>query len=306
MILGNGSNLIIFDASGAPIACQRGVSFTANDELIDVTCKQDNGYANFLPGKRTFSVSGDALVDWEENLLRWSEDFGNAFWVKTATTITTNAITSPDGTLTADEIEEDGTLSTHRVTSGTISTIALSTYTVSVYAKFNNVSFIYLNIDGNNGVFFDIENGLLGTEDVGYIGTIEDVNNGWYRCSVTFLAPTTSTSVFIFLSPDGSTLSYTGTLNNSVYLWGAQLNSGTSAGGYYQTNASANPNIATLVSAFENRTPVTMTIADPSNTDVYFEGDGYIESLEANAGTEDVASYTFSVSGTGDFVSQVS
>jgi hypothetical protein len=65
-IIGNGSNLIIFNSlTGDPIACQRGVTCTINDALIDVSCKQDNGYSTFLPGLRTVSISGDALVDWQ-------------------------------------------------------------------------------------------------------------------------------------------------------------------------------------------------------------------------------------------------
>lgn len=62
----NGSDIIIFNATtGDPIACQRGVNVQMNDAMIDATCKEDGGYAHFLAGKREFTITADALVDWQ-------------------------------------------------------------------------------------------------------------------------------------------------------------------------------------------------------------------------------------------------
>ena len=65
-IVGNGSNLLVFNATtGEVIACQRNVDVSFTDDLIDVTCKSDNGYSTFLAGKRTFNISCEALTDWQ-------------------------------------------------------------------------------------------------------------------------------------------------------------------------------------------------------------------------------------------------
>ena len=65
-IIGNGSNLLLFNAAtGEPIACQRSVDVSFTTELIDVTCKQSLGNSEFLPGVRSFSVTCEALVDWQ-------------------------------------------------------------------------------------------------------------------------------------------------------------------------------------------------------------------------------------------------
>ena len=65
-IVGNGSNLLVFNATtGEVIACQRNVNVSFTNDLIDVTCKSDNGYSTFLPGKRTFNISCEALTDWQ-------------------------------------------------------------------------------------------------------------------------------------------------------------------------------------------------------------------------------------------------
>lgn len=62
----NGSDMLLFNAAtGEPIACQRSVDVSFTTELIDVTCKQSLGNSEFLPGVRSFSVTCEALVDWQ-------------------------------------------------------------------------------------------------------------------------------------------------------------------------------------------------------------------------------------------------
>lgn len=133
----NGSDMLLFNAAtGEPIACQRSVDVSFTTELIDVTCKQSSGNSEFLPGVRSFSVTCEALVDWQ---------------------------------------------------------------------------------------------------------------------------------------PTG-------------------LDEG----------------ISELVTAYNNRAKLEVNIADPTNTDIYFNGECFIESLEVNAGTENATTYTVTLSGTGDFASLVS
>jgi len=63
----NGSDILLYDAdTDFPLMCQRGVTVTMNDSMIDATCKQDNGFLVNLPGLRDFAFTCDALVDWEE------------------------------------------------------------------------------------------------------------------------------------------------------------------------------------------------------------------------------------------------
>lgn len=66
MIIGNGSDVLIFNATTSePIGCQRNVTVTLNNDMIDVTCKEDEGYAAYIAGKRTAEFVCDALVDWQ-------------------------------------------------------------------------------------------------------------------------------------------------------------------------------------------------------------------------------------------------
>jgi predicted secreted protein len=70
MIL-NGSNLLLFINDGIDdiaIACQRGVNVTINSDNPESTCKQDNGNAAFIYGKRSFEITADALQSFTEDI----------------------------------------------------------------------------------------------------------------------------------------------------------------------------------------------------------------------------------------------
>jgi predicted secreted protein len=93
----NGSDILIYDADTTfPLMCQRGVTITMNDAMIDATCKQSGGYSVNLPGLRDFSFTADALVDWEEG----ASDLGittliNAYETRTPINIAiANSVTS--------------------------------------------------------------------------------------------------------------------------------------------------------------------------------------------------------------------
>jgi predicted secreted protein len=65
----NGSDILLYDAdSNFPLMCQRNVTITLNDAMIDATCKQSAGYMVNLPGLRDFAFTADALVDFDEDV----------------------------------------------------------------------------------------------------------------------------------------------------------------------------------------------------------------------------------------------
>ena len=62
-----------------------------------------------------------------------------------------------------------------------------TTSTYSIYAKKGNYSFLRIAIAGIvEQCYFDLENGTIGTTTNLISSNIEYVNNGWYRCSMTF------------------------------------------------------------------------------------------------------------------------
>jgi hypothetical protein len=109
--------------------------------------------------------------------------------------------------------------------------------TVSVYAKkgTNNWMQIYAVGSTNVRAYYDLENGVLGDYQLNTTNrSIEDVGNGWYRCSVTFNSSLTSVRFFV---SDGNN-DDTGT-SGSIYIQDAQLESGYFATPHIETTTEA-------------------------------------------------------------------
>ena len=192
---------------------------------------RDDAY--FPDENGVFYPAGLLLEDQATNLMTYSEDFNN--W-NTKTNITVSTATTetnaPDGTQTADKITNTAN---ETGLSNTISSVT-GTHTASIYVKYagtTNWARIATGT-GNPQVWFDINNGTVGTENNGAVGQIQSVSNGWYRCSIT--ADFSGVS-FVGISPstaDGSTTEGNG---NSLYVWGTQVEEGSYATSYIPTAA---------------------------------------------------------------------
>jgi hypothetical protein len=89
-------------------------------------------------------------------------------------------------------------------------------------------------------VFFDLLNGVISSNPNALAASITDAGNGWWRLAVTATATSTASDLIsIRLSENGTVSNYTGTGTNGIYIWGAQLETGTYAGDYAKTEGSA-------------------------------------------------------------------
>jgi hypothetical protein len=205
-----------------------------------------NAYADSIasPSWLSFSRAGNALMTDSTgeltyapaNMLTYSEQFDNAAWTKVFATITADATTAPNGTTTADKLAET-TANDFHYAAAAFGSVVGRTYTYSVYAKASERNWLQIRLfngTSNIGfVSFNLSTGVIGTITSG-IASISNAGNGWYRCSVTATADTTTLNPFnlVVLADNGGT--YAGTAGSGIFLWGAQLEAVT-----YETRPSA-------------------------------------------------------------------
>lgn len=172
------------------------------------------------------------------NQLLYSEQFDNAAWGKTGSSVTANAVVAPDGLTTADAFLDDATNVYHRV-SQSLSVTAGSTYTYSTYVKAGAVQYLVLNGAALIGAAatFDLTAGTVSLVISGS-ASLQKLANGWFRCSVTGVAPTTQTSqCFIGFNTSNVDGAYIGSGQVCGYLWGAQLGVGSYPTSYIATTS---------------------------------------------------------------------
>ena len=187
-----------------------------------------NGDLSFTRASNGTRINSAGLVEvcpW--NLLQQSETFGDAVWVKSRTTITSNATNAPNGTLTADKFIATSASGVHTISQ---SGFASGAYSFSVYAKAGEETVISLWLrSAAVGATFDLSAGTVSGITV-TSATITDVGDGWYRCFVYDSTPGTTANIY---GRTGS--SYVGNGVDGFFIWGAQLNIGSTAKPYFPT-----------------------------------------------------------------------
>jgi len=188
------------------------------------------------------------------NLLTFSEQFDDASYDKTNILITANTTNSPSGLIVADTLAGNGVNGFHAIQKTLNFTVGI-TYTLSFFLKKNTNNFAQLilpNASFGTNAFanFDLNTGVLGTVGAGVIALINNANNEWYRCSITFTATSTATSGIscALIDTSNSGRAQSNSLSTSVYLWGAQLEADSSATSYIPTVASTVTRNADVIS----------------------------------------------------------
>ena len=196
--------------------------------------KPVNGDGDFTFSRSTAAtrVNADGNIEKEtQNLLVQSNNFATT-WGRSNTSVT-GGQSSYDGS-------SDAWLLSKSAASGQIgqNTTSSGVNTFSVYAKANVSPYVRLTIfeggySANGTAYFDLQNGVLGTTNA-IDSSIENVGNGWYRCSVTF--NTSNQKVYIYPADGDNDTSGT---SGSIYIQDAQLEQGLVARGYIETTTTA-------------------------------------------------------------------
>ena len=171
------------------------------------------------------------------NLLTRTEEFDNAAWTKSNTTVTANQATAPNSTQTMDAVIETSSTSIHAIRQTGIAIPTGAAVTGSVFVKANGRSIIGIRIDdGANGAGKNFDLSAVTTGSTISVGTgaslvsssITSVGDGVYLCVARVALPSGATtanfSVDLKTSDATSwTQTYLGDGTSGIYIWGADL-----------------------------------------------------------------------------------
>ena len=196
-----------------------------------------NGDLSFTRASNGTRVNSAGLVeDTPWNLCEYSED--QTQWTsQNATTVTANSTTAPNGTTTADTVTPTAVNDDHY--RGIVLSSQVGELTAFIYVKPNGYNFFDWGIyNGSQYIVratFDLVNLTYTFTNAG-TATIESVGNGWLKCGISGTNASLSTiSLYYRSRPTGGTGAFTGNGTSGAFLWGAQLNIGTTAKPYFPT-----------------------------------------------------------------------
>jgi len=310
------TNAAVTPSTASLVATGYAPSIAANDSVTLVPSSAVLTFASYAPtlllGVNTYAYPSTATLSLVSghNILPYSQEIGS--WTSLGTsTVTADAATAPDGTFTADIVNSRGGVYTWQKTpyqqvTGTLG----GDYVVSGYFKYTTggawpaAQYAFLAFwDGNTAYawsYFDILNGTFpfdwfgsgggSVTPFGYVSeddtTIEDVGDGWYRCTlrvrhtVTYPLPTTA---YVVIGGDSNTSGYgTSSSSRSVLAWGVQVScESRNTGG----TVAAPQYIATTSSIVDYRPSVSSQyIVAPSSAELLLVG---VEPFIVNSGVVD-------------------
>ena len=203
-------------------------------KLYSVIPSDGSGDFTFTRATTATRVNSDGLVELVPyNLLQRSEEFDNGAWTKSASSITANATTAPNGTLTADKLISTSVSSSHLIYQN-LGSVG-DTRVISCFVK--KAEYRYVNLQyGTAYARFDFDTlTFLG----GTSNTYTDEGNGWYRIS-TVLTATVNARATILIPDNSGNISYVGDDVSGTFIWGFQANEGTNALPYQKTETRLN------------------------------------------------------------------
>lgn len=208
------------------------------------------GVPRFDHNPMTGESLGLLVEEQRTNLLKYSQDFSQeVFWQRAASVAQQSVTTAPDGTMTAAKLvtQTGQSIPVSYAIQPTTKAASSGIFTASVFLKpggFDSVTLILLSDSSVNraSAEMSLTTGVL-TGSLFATGgfsapsaSITSVGNGWYRFSLTATSDALTTlSLRINLKDSVKTV---GDGYSGIYIWGAQLETGSFPTSYIKTEAS--------------------------------------------------------------------
>ena len=245
-----------------------------NQETLDVITAVRAGVATYTDGSGNIATAAANTVRVDQTQgaeltptvyqLVGNTDFTQSHWTKTASTVESGH-TSPDGNANAYKLIEDTSDSVHRIFE--TSTVSASpNATISLFVKYSGRRYVLIRFaDQSAGRWYDLINGTLGGTylNTPNDSTIEAIGSDWYRITLTHTSTAQARCEF-WVADTESVSSYTGDGESGVYIYGPQLEEGTTASSFV-ANTTGSPKFITGAT-YGPRVP--MILVEPSATNL--------------------------------------
>jgi hypothetical protein len=172
------------------------------------------------------------------NLLSYTEQFDNAAWTKTQTTVTADAELAPNGTTTADKAIPNTSNVFHDIRAASpLASLPLGQCVLTVYLKAAGYDFAEIGVASNVsfGKFSTAVIDLSAGSDAGTGANLTWTTNsvqvtsagsGWYKCELVFTTDVATTTAMMFFSARPTSTrgtAFAGDGTSGVFVWGADL-----------------------------------------------------------------------------------
>jgi len=188
---------------------------------------------------QTTAAAQPRLVRGMGNLFDYTQNFSNTYWARLNSTVATNTGIAPNGTNTLNTLTSTTASGFRDV--GRSTPLAATTYTLSFYASPGSVPIVVArNTDFSTGgafVNFNLSTGVITSSLSGtwsnLSSSITNVGNGFSRVRFTVTYTGVSPNAFWGIGLSGNSI------GDTVNIWGAMLNLGSTPGEYIGRNALA-------------------------------------------------------------------
>jgi hypothetical protein len=186
----------------------------------------------------TLACKGLLIEEGRTNICRQSENFGTT-WSTYFTNLIYLSQVAPNGGPSAYSLVEDTSTTPHAIFQS-IAFAGTTNYTFSVFVKAGSRNFASLVEQSSGGAvrrtFFNLSTGEVGTKNASHTASTQQLPNGWWRLIISFTSGSASSNnIAIELASADNVSSYLGNGSGNVFIWGAQLETGSFPTSYIPT-----------------------------------------------------------------------
>ena len=238
-----------FTATSTSTTIRLGVNLSGIADAVDLwgaQLEQSATVGEYIPTTSAINSAprfDHSITSTTTNLLLQSNGFDTT-WTNTNSSETSLSGTAPDGTNTAWELKDTSDVSSvvHALNQS-VSFISGTAYTVSCWMKAGvltegGFTFPAGAFTSNISARVSLSTGVVITTSAGVTASTQQFSNGWWRVSATATATATASAAMQIRIMNGG-FAYIGTGTGTILIYGAQLETGSTATPYVPTTTAA-------------------------------------------------------------------